>query len=81
MKTLKFTFDENHNPVIEGNFEFEVGETISVSDDFTPIKRISFAWSPEMQQDMQAFNNDKYSDMYETIGERIKQDFIKLLKT
>lgn len=80
MKYPELKFDENHEPIIEGNFEFEIAEKVVVdSTCFAPWKKISFAWSVEMQQDFEAFASDKNKEVYEAFGEQLKQDFIKLL--
>lgn len=79
MKHPIFKFDQNNNPLIEGNFEFIAGEAI-YNNSYLPKKIITFLWDPEMQQDMVAFEDNQYNEMYEAIGERLKQDFIAFMK-
>ena len=79
MKHPTLKFDENHQPVIEGNFEFKVSPTFVSEGYMEPLTSISFLWNPEMSQDIEAFHNTK--DIYEMIGEKLKQDFIKLATT
>ena len=79
MKHPKLKFNENHQPIIEGDFEFEVGPTICDPYSMEPLKKISFAWSVELAQDIEAFHNSK--NIPEMLGEKLKQDFIKLMTT
>lgn len=79
MKNPVLKFDENHKPLIEGGFEFEIGEPI-FDGSLIPKVKISFAWSREMQQDLVAFTENKYYEMYDAIGEKLKLDFIDFIK-
>lgn len=68
---------ENNELSIEGNFKFELSPTI-ITEDLIPIKKITFDWCVETSQDaLCMFNEDKILDM---LGEKLKQDFIKLSK-
>lgn len=81
MKHPKICFDENRKPIITGDFEFEIDQrTFADPHSFEPWKKISFAWSPEIHQDIEVLNSNN-SELYEVIGKKLKQDFIKLLKT
>ena len=79
MKTPKLKFDENHKPLIEGDFEFKMGEVI-FDDSLVPKHEIIFALSVEMQQDMEAFQNNQYREMDEALGEKLKQNFLEFLR-
>lgn len=81
-KELSFKFDENHKPVIEGSFTFVIDKNIycDTEGSYRPKMNISFDWNPEMQQDIHAFNDNLYNEIYEAIGEKLKQDFIELIK-
>ena len=79
MKHPVLKFDENHKPLIEGDFEFEISEPIYDSS-LIPKKKISFTLSVEMQQDLIAFNENNYDEMYDAIGEKLKLDFIDFIK-
>jgi hypothetical protein len=81
MKHPVLKFDENHKPIIEGNVEFEVGPTVCDFLSLAPKKKINFAWSVEMQQDIEDYQLNKNNEMYEVFGEQLKQDFIKLLES
>lgn len=79
MKHPIFKFDQNNNPLIEGDFEFMVSETI-YNNSYLPEKIITFPWDPEMVQNIVAFKDNQYDEMYEAIGEKLKQDFIAFIK-
>jgi hypothetical protein len=75
MKTIKFTYDENSKPIAIGSFKFNIGKTF-YDKDYTPIKTISFEFSPEIKQIIGTNENE----LFELIGNKLKEDFIAQLK-
>jgi hypothetical protein len=80
MKTISIKWDKNHKPIIDGDFEFKIGKIIYNPKTLQPKSKISFDWNVEMPQDIIAFKNNEYCELYEAIGEKLKRDFIKHLK-
>jgi hypothetical protein len=79
MKTPVLEFNEQHEPYIEGNFEFVMGKTTYDHENFIPIKPVTFYWSAEMAQDIPWF--DKEGELIEILAEKLKQDFIKFIQS
>lgn len=77
---INLKFDENHNPIIEGEFDFEISDSLYDPNSFVPKRKISFMWGMDMKQDLVAFQKDQYNEVYEAMGEKLKQAFIKLIK-
>ena len=68
---------ENGELQIEGNFNFELSPTI-ITEDLIPIKKITFDWCVEISQsELMTFGEDKILEMF---GDKLKQDFIKIIK-
>ena len=68
---------ENSVLQIDGDFNFELSQTI-FTEDLVPIKKITFDWCLEISQEvMMRFDEDMILEMF---GEKLKQDFIKLNK-
>ena len=77
--TIKFTQDGTFTPYIEGNFEFTLSPKIDYDmNTLVPSKQISFPWSIEMPQDVQAQPN--HDEIFEMFAEKLKQDFLVFLK-
>ena len=68
--------NENGGLFIEGDFQFIFSsEVVNFGEDLKPIKQIQFGWSVECPFDMD------HNDGYEMIGNKLKEDFVKFLKT
>jgi hypothetical protein len=68
---------ENDELQIKGDFKFELSPTI-ITEDLIPIKKITFDWCVEISQaEMVTYGEDKILELF---GEKLKQDFIKILK-
>jgi hypothetical protein len=68
---------ENGELSIDGDFEFQMSQTI-VNEEFIPIKKITSAWSVEVSQ--AEINTFGENEIIELFAEKLKQDFIKLTK-
>jgi hypothetical protein len=65
--------------VVEGNFEFSFGKPVYNPVNYMPTVDITFKWCPEVSMETQkAMEEDQYTEL---IAEKLKQDFIKYLKT
>lgn len=60
----------------EINFKFQVFD--SLKENFSIVKKISFELPIEKIQDLSAISDKE--DFYESIGDRLKNDFIQFLK-
>lgn len=79
MKTISIKTNKNKQFELQGDFEFEITKQLFLDKDFVPKKDIRFSWSPEVPQDKDI--QETYDELYEKIGEKLKEDFIKFLKT
>ena len=70
---------QDGKPIIEGNFEFSIGQPIYNPANFMPTIDITFKWCPEVPIETQkAMEEDQYVEL---IAEKLKQDFIQYIKT
>lgn len=76
MKTISIKINKDHKYELQGNFEFTL-DNKTVIRDGEPVKEIKFLWSPEIQQDRDVAED--YEQLYEKIGEKLKEDFISFL--
>ena len=86
MKTVKFRFDgKNYSVNLDGNFEFELtDEIVSNIIDWDTTYKTYFALNPLVMKEIKMYYGDSEPDMnrfYNEIGEQLKNDFIKFLKT
>jgi hypothetical protein len=66
----------NGNIIIDGDFHFDVSSKMFVNHDI-PYKNITFKWCVELSNDdILLYGLEK---IHEAFGEKLKQDFIKLL--
>ena len=61
----------------EGDFSFEFSSSFT-NHDLIPLKKVVFTFSPESIQDSSVGLTDE--EIYEKFAEKLKQDFIKVLK-
>jgi len=78
MKVARLKFNDEHQPYMEGNFGFYMSSGCGYHPvDFTPVKNITFHWSPEAGQDRYWAGGNRA--LAEVIAERLKQDFINFV--
>ena len=65
--------------IVDGNFEFELGKPLYNPSTNIPTIDITFKWCPEASMEAQSLMKDK--QYIELIAEKLKQDFIQVLKT
>lgn len=67
-------YTENHQPKINGDFNFELSPTL-FTDDLIPFKKVTFDWCVEISNaELIAFGEDRIIELF---AEKLKQDFIK----
>jgi hypothetical protein len=70
---------QNGKPIIEGNFEFSLGQPMYNPTTFMPTVDITFKWCPEITMETQlAIEKNQYVEL---VAEKLKQDFIDYIKT
>jgi hypothetical protein len=76
---VKISVTEESSYSMEGDFEFHMSPLILNEETLEPFKKISFDWSPELPQDLQAMANVSHEELSEMIGEKLKHDFKKAM--
>ena len=75
---VKFKQDKGFEPYIEGNYEFKISNEFTYSDNFVPMKDVSFGWSIEIMQDISTLQKEE--EAFEMLAEQLKNDFLVFLK-
>ena len=76
MINIKSNKDGSH--YIEGDFEFNTGKLIYNPNELMPTIKINFEWTPEIPQHFEDLDIEYF---YNLVGDKIKKDFIKFLKS
>jgi len=74
---VKFNPDNNFNPYINGNFEFNVSDVVVDACNVSPLKCVSFWLSMETVQDVMVLQ--KNNEFFEILAEQLKKDFLNFL--
>ena len=73
--------NENDEYEVKGKFDFKVTPALASMDYKDMITEVSFLWSPDVPQKWSDDNNGEFDDnLREMLGEKIKQDFMEILK-
>lgn len=79
MKVAEIKLDEKSKLYADGHYEFEMDEKTIQNSDKICYKRITFGWDahPNLTTDYSSM----CEELFELLGERLKQDFISFLNT
>ena len=77
MKAPKIKLDKTGKTFVEGDFEFQLAEFLTIPfDGSDPFRKIAFGWNHSSPIELVEDN-----ELYEIISEKLKQDFLKYLKS